>query len=736
MNSEALTMLAEALGFDFTPGAKVLTVTSSRRMLAPGAPRSKHIEPVDVHRKKQKVSRKGVLKAMSVHMLPGGAQSPKIVSMIGASKALSESKRNRLAGMSCSPSAISGREDIQRAFQMLFNDKTDAQLKSEATWAAGRMDADQSGDAVDGLKRKMRASMAQRGGNTQVSLASDLLRSVSLAAADGVAAATALCCSPALVPTVGPPIALPRGAGRCKTCARGHFVVPLPGTCADEERALCVPQDWDVLFARYDRDGSGELDLEEFIKAVRKENGITIKDMDNALLKRLFRHIDVDRGGSICAAELKDFIAWKPKLTKAKQQGSGEMPMSPGSPACSVSDMLPSPGTERNDDGTEKCSEMYTGAPVVAEYICISRAVLRETTDISSRKVGYLSVGETVAVVRTAGLRLKCIRLRWGADLQNGWASRETEYGDPLLEKLPRVEWSAVSNNDTAIAHRVSSLTEARTLIANTAKYHRNRSGKVLWTVARRHFKQDLGDAEHIRLDINTDHVEEVAHHWYDVEPVAVVTPRRRAAAARVSECASMEEVSLLLDTLENHGRDAWATEMGHGLRQKKRAAAAAAAVAAAPTAQVEAARPLSAVGFEESYTSHGSGESRTEFSSIDRVLLRSRRRRERQGDRTRDYGTPIPEWTGPRSVAVAAEVPAATSERPAARAPKHLAPTFGSPSRGEMMAAGSPKGRKASQTLVSIDTSAESLGAWVTQERAGGPVPEPEQELGVLDDG
>lgn len=169
-------------------------------------------------------------------MQPGGA---KVGSMIQASRALAESKRNRLAGMSCSPHAISGRTDIQQAFQMLFNEKTEDQLKNEATWAAGRMDADESGDAVDGLKRKMRASMAQRGGKHD---------------------------------------------------------------------------DWDSLFARYDRDGSGELDCQEFIKAVRKENGVTMAMMDNGALARLFRHIDVDGGGSICAEEFKDFIAWKPKL--------------------------------------------------------------------------------------------------------------------------------------------------------------------------------------------------------------------------------------------------------------------------------------------------------------------------------------------------------------------------------------------------------------------------------------
>eukprot|EP01046_Picozoa_sp_COSAG06_P078581 COSAG06_NODE_26167_length_620_cov_0.992322_2_plen_88_part_01 len=68
-----------------------------------------------------------------------------------------------------------------------------------------------------------------------------------------------------------------------------------------------------------------------------------------------------------------------------------------------------------SDNGQEPSTHVAVAAaaaaPHLAEYICVSRgAVLRETAELSSRKVGRLSRGETVAVVKQAGVRLKCVR--------------------------------------------------------------------------------------------------------------------------------------------------------------------------------------------------------------------------------------------------------------------------------------------------------------------------------------
>ena len=48
-------------------------------------------------------------------------------------------------------------------------------------------------------------------------------------------------------------------------------------------------QNWDKLFQQYDRDGSGELDLEEFTRAIRRDAGVTRAIFSDDDLDRLFR---------------------------------------------------------------------------------------------------------------------------------------------------------------------------------------------------------------------------------------------------------------------------------------------------------------------------------------------------------------------------------------------------------------------------------------------------------------
>jgi Ca2+-binding EF-hand superfamily protein len=198
-------------------------------------------------------------------------------------------------------------------------------------------------------------------------------------------------------------------------------------------------QNWDKLFQQYDRDGSGELDLEEFTRAIRRDAGVTRAIFSDDDLDRLFKRIDVDSSGEINAEEFAQFIAWKPSARAAEHAGTDGMSYA------------------------EKLQLRNTGVPFVAEYICVRRAVLREGPSLDSPKVGTLEPGEVVAVVRSQGIRLKCVRLRWG-DKPSGWASERADggVGETMLEKLPRGEWSAVEKNDTAIATRVSSLRSAQ----------------------------------------------------------------------------------------------------------------------------------------------------------------------------------------------------------------------------------------------------------------------------------
>jgi Ca2+-binding EF-hand superfamily protein len=62
-----------------------------------------------------------------------------------------------------------------------------------------------------------------------------------------------------------------------------------------------------VLFEQLDTDGSGELDREEFASAVRTELGISERDISDTEVSNIFRAVDADQSGSICASE---FVSW------------------------------------------------------------------------------------------------------------------------------------------------------------------------------------------------------------------------------------------------------------------------------------------------------------------------------------------------------------------------------------------------------------------------------------------
>ena len=67
-------------------------------------------------------------------------------------------------------------------------------------------------------------------------------------------------------------------------------------------------EDWHDAFKRYDNDDSGELDFEEFKRAIRRTAKISPAQISDRELKKLFKLIDIDRGGSISADELIAFL--------------------------------------------------------------------------------------------------------------------------------------------------------------------------------------------------------------------------------------------------------------------------------------------------------------------------------------------------------------------------------------------------------------------------------------------
>ena len=66
-------------------------------------------------------------------------------------------------------------------------------------------------------------------------------------------------------------------------------------------------QGFEALFKRYDADGSGELDEEEFTTAVRMDLGVSEGTLSPPELKLLFRAVDADGSGEVDADE---FTSW------------------------------------------------------------------------------------------------------------------------------------------------------------------------------------------------------------------------------------------------------------------------------------------------------------------------------------------------------------------------------------------------------------------------------------------
>ena len=169
-------------------------------------------------------------------------------------------------------------------------------------------------------------------------------------------------------------------------------------------------QDWAAVFRKYDTDGSGELDVGEFTRALKrvgKQAGVGESDLSD-----LFSQVDADGSGEVDASEFSQFMELTPREMARKK-------------------------------------ERDMGGAATQEYIALAKCVLRAAPELSSARVGYLKKGEVVAVTERRGTRLLCNRLRLaGSQSQpfSGWASERAlprdgeEEGTPLLARLDRTE--------------------------------------------------------------------------------------------------------------------------------------------------------------------------------------------------------------------------------------------------------------------------------------------------------
>lgn len=82
---------------------------------------------------------------------------------------------------------------------------------------------------------------------------------------------------------------------------------------ADAMRVASYRIDWNELFDRYNTDGSGALDFEEFEHAVRSIIRISEDDISFEQLEQLFNVIDVERAGELSVENFREFL-WLDEL--------------------------------------------------------------------------------------------------------------------------------------------------------------------------------------------------------------------------------------------------------------------------------------------------------------------------------------------------------------------------------------------------------------------------------------
>ena len=95
---------------------------------------------------------------------------------------------------------------------------------------------------------------------------------------------------------------VPKSKTRSK---RAAAIARLKQKFKEASASACEDIGWDLVFEKYDDDGSGELEFGEFTTAVRLECGLSEAAVSSSDIEELFGVIDADGSGAIDAGELK-----------------------------------------------------------------------------------------------------------------------------------------------------------------------------------------------------------------------------------------------------------------------------------------------------------------------------------------------------------------------------------------------------------------------------------------------
>jgi Ca2+-binding EF-hand superfamily protein len=75
----------------------------------------------------------------------------------------------------------------------------------------------------------------------------------------------------------------------------------------------------DMIFRRFDKDGSGQLDIDEVRQALRRSLKVPPSLISDLQIKSLCKQLDADQSGAVSVEEIVDFLAGGPKQTPRKR---------------------------------------------------------------------------------------------------------------------------------------------------------------------------------------------------------------------------------------------------------------------------------------------------------------------------------------------------------------------------------------------------------------------------------
>ena len=200
-------------------------------------------------------------------------------------------------------------------------------------------------------------------------------------------------------------------------------------------------EDWDKLFRHYDRDNSGDLDYEEFRRAIRKDVGLDATMMTDEEVREMFDTLDSSGDGKIDLTEFRTAVAAPAEVEQAsldrQHSRSGKIlhRLLEHADKRHTSLMTIFHGLDRDGSGTLDRQEIQQAMSKIG--MALDKKDVRELMDeLDQDGDGHISTKEFADRLRLARKDMRDAAEQ-AEDSAQAWAS---QYGEPEPEPEPEPE--------------------------------------------------------------------------------------------------------------------------------------------------------------------------------------------------------------------------------------------------------------------------------------------------------